>query len=292
MAPAIDVAGASKSYDGRQVLAELDLRIEPGELLALLGPNGAGKTTSLEIMEGFQRPDTGRVRVLGLDPVRDRRALLPMIGVVLQAAGFDPFLTVREALVQRRRWYDDPRPVDEVLDAVALVAEADRKAGVLSGGQQRRLDLGLSLVGRPRVIFLDEPTTGFDPVSRADAWALIERLRDDGTTVLLTTHYLEEAERLADRVAILRDGRLVVCTRPADLVVSTPSLRFSVPEHGSLDDLTVTHRVEDGRVIVRAPDVASVLHEVSGWAMRHGVSLDDLQIERRTFGAAYFEAMQ
>ena len=215
--PAIEIAGLHKIYGDRAVLQGVDLTVERGEVFALLGPNGAGKTTTLEILEGFRDPTSGCVRVLGFDPMAHPTELRERTGVVLQECGFPLHLRVGELIDEWRSFYRSPRPLEELLEVVELSSERDRVIRRLSGGQRRRLDFALSLAGDPDLIFLDEPTTGFDPEARRRCWAAIDNLRTLGKTILLTTHYLDEAERLADRVAILTVGRICACGTPAEL---------------------------------------------------------------------------
>jgi ABC-2 type transport system ATP-binding protein len=214
---AIEVHGLCKVYDGRTVLRGVDLVVERGEVFGLLGPNGAGKTTTVEILEGFRAATSGSVRVLGFDPADHAVALRERTGVVLQECGFPLHLRVGEMLDTWRTFYTAPRPAEELLELVELAPERNTIVRRLSGGQRRRLDFALALAGDPELVFLDEPTTGFDPEARRRCWAAIENLRGLGKTILLTTHYLDEAERLADRVAILRDGRIRACGTPAQL---------------------------------------------------------------------------
>ncbi|MGH9083894.1 MAG: ABC transporter ATP-binding protein [Acidimicrobiales bacterium] len=215
--PVIEVAGLHKSYGDRSVLRGVDFTVGRGEIFGLLGPNGAGKTTTVEILEGFREPTAGTVRVLGFDPAEHPQELRERTGVVLQECGFPLHLRVGELVDAWRAFYRAPRPREELLDVVELPAECDSIVRRLSGGQRRRLDFALALAGDPDLIFLDEPTTGFDPEARRRCWAAIENLRALGKTIVLTTHYLDEAERLADRVAILRDGRIHACGTPAEL---------------------------------------------------------------------------
>ncbi|MCU0301626.1 MAG: ABC transporter ATP-binding protein [Candidatus Nanopelagicales bacterium] len=215
--PAIQVRGLAKAYGTLRAVDGLDLDVEPGQCVALLGPNGAGKTTTTEILEGYRHRDAGEVRVLGVDPARGDRHWRARIGIVLQQVGDLGELTVRESLRHFAGYYPDPRPVDEVLEQVGLAAKADARGRTLSGGQRRRLDVGLGIVGRPELLFLDEPTTGFDPEARREFWTLVETLKDEGATILLTTHYLEEAEALADRVGVITRGRLVAFDPPGEL---------------------------------------------------------------------------
>ncbi len=217
VAPAIVVDGLEKRYGERAVLRGVDLVVGHGEVVALLGPNGAGKTTTMEILEGFRAPTAGTVRVLGFDPASHPVELRERTGVVLQECGFPLHLRVRELIDEWRGFYPSPRPLDELLDVVELGSERESIVRRLSGGQRRRLDVALALAGDPDVVFLDEPTTGFDPEARRRCWAAVENLRTLGKTIVLTTHHLDEAERLADRVAILRDGVISACGTPAEL---------------------------------------------------------------------------
>ncbi len=214
MSPAISVRGLRKQYGSFTAVDGVDVEVATGEILALLGPNGAGKTTTVEICEGYRRRDAGEVSVLGVDPAKGDAAWRERVGVVLQTSGFTEELTVRETVAHFASLYRNPRDIEGLLDAVGLTDKASTRARQLSGGQQRRLDVAVGVVGRPELLFLDEPTTGFDPEARRQFWELIHRLRDEGTTILLTTHYLEEAEALADRVAVIVDGRVVEAASP------------------------------------------------------------------------------
>jgi ABC-2 type transport system ATP-binding protein len=215
--PVIRVSGLRKSYGELDAVAGIDLEVAAGEVFAFLGPNGAGKTTTVEMLEGYRGRDGGEVSVLGEDPERAGRGWRERIGIVLQSCRLDPYLTVAESLSLFAGYYASPRPVADVIDAVGLDGKADVRTGKLSGGQQRRLDVGLALVGDPDLLFLDEPTTGFDPMARRQAWEAIEALRTLGKTVFLTTHYMDEAQRLADRVAIIAGGEVVARGTPEDL---------------------------------------------------------------------------
>ena len=226
---AVEVADLEKRYGDRVAVAGLNLTIDAGEIFGLLGPNGAGKTTTVEILEGYRNPDGGQVRVLGLDPVRDARALRPRVGVMLQEGGLYPGVRPLELLALFAAFYDNPDDPDRLLDLVGLRDVGATMVRRLSGGQAQRLSLALALVGRPELLFLDEPTAGMDPRARADTWELVQNLRDRGTTVVLTTHYMDEAEQLCDRIAILDRGLIVAEGTPTEVTgsVTEPSLRFT-----------------------------------------------------------------
>ena len=286
----VEAQGLTKRYGTAWALRGVDLRLGEGEILGLLGPNGAGKTTTVEILEGFVGRDSGRVEVLGLDPVDARQELLAQVGIVLQSCGFDPFLTVAETLRQRSRWYPAPRTVEEVLALVGLEEQQDSKAQILSGGQQRRFDFALALIGDPKVLFLDEPTTGFDPSARRSAWDVILALRSLGTSVLLTTHYLDEASALADRVAVLVDGQ-VIAEGPPETIDGEhrahAQIRFEFPG-ANVSHLPVEGRIDGaGVVTIDAPGLIATLHAVTSWARRERLMLDDLEIIRSSLEDAY-----
>ena len=215
--PAIHVADLRKRYGDKHAVAGLDLEVHPGEIFAVLGPNGAGKTTTVEILEGYRKRDSGKVTVLGVDPQRGDRRWRSRIGIVLQSSDDRVELTVREQVHHAARFYARPRDPEQVIAAVGLTEKADTRSRQLSGGQRRRLDVALGVIGSPELLFLDEPTTGFDPEARRSFWDLIRTLRDEGTTILLTTHYLDEAEALADRCAVVADGRVVALDTPKNL---------------------------------------------------------------------------
>jgi ABC-2 type transport system ATP-binding protein len=287
---AVRVRGLVKSYGDVHAVAGIDFDIASGEVFALLGPNGAGKTTTVEILEGYRRRDSGEVTVLGLDPGRDRGRLKARIGIVLQSTGVDRYLTVAETIAMYARCYPHPRPVDEVIDVVGLAGKRDSRVVRLSGGQQRRLDVAIALAGDPELLFLDEPTTGFDPSARQEAWHVVKSLAAMGKTVLLTTHYMDEAQHLADRVAIVAGGRIVAAGDPATLGgrdTARAIVRYRVPAGVQPPaDLGVA---ADGAVEFVPDDIARALHRLSGWAIENDLSLDDLQIVRPSLEDIYLQ---
>jgi ABC-2 type transport system ATP-binding protein len=273
---AIAVSDLRKSYGGREVLHGLSFGVETGEVFALLGPNGAGKTTTVEILEGYRRRDGGDVRVLGEDPGRGGRDFKARIGIVLQSSAVYHLLSVREIVALFAGYYPRPRPADEVIELVGLVEKREARVRTLSGGQLRRLDLALALVGDPELVFLDEPTTGFDPAARRQAWETIRGLRSLGKSILLTTHYMEEAQRLADRVAILRDGRIVGTGSPRELLSGHASVEIRYRRNGS-------------EVVVATEEPTKVLHELTAQALADGVELEGLEVHRRSLEDVYLE---
>jgi ABC-2 type transport system ATP-binding protein len=278
MAAAVDVRGLRKTYGDHEALRGITFRIEEGEVFCLLGPNGAGKTTTVEILEGYRARDAGEVTVLGLDPGGRERTLRERMGVVLQHSETWPQVTVAETLHIYAGYYRNPRDVDEVIELVGLVEKRDARIKTLSGGQKRRLDLGLALVGNPDLVFLDEPTTGFDPQARRNAWEMIRGLRALGKTILLTTHYLDEAQQLADRVAVLRDGEIVTEGTPAELVASSRT--------------EIRYR-ENGEVkVVETDEPTRVLHELTARAVAQGRVLDELEVSRRSLEDVYLELLR
>ena len=292
---AIEVRDLRMSYGDRDVLLGVDFEVRAGEVFCLLGPNGAGKTTTVEILEGFRRRTGGTVRVLGMDPAAQSAAVRARIGIVLQECGFPRQAKVAELIRMWRGYYPKPRPLAELLSVVKLTGEANQQVRRLSGGQRRRLDLALALAGDPDLIFLDEPTTGFDPESRHRCWAAIENLRALGKSIVLTTHYLDEAERLADRVAILQAGRIQVAgpvrqvARQAGILTT---IRFRFPErcHGgsppppSCVDLTV----DAGVAVCRTDNAALALRELLAWAAAGDLGdLEDLAVVAPTLEDAY-----
>ncbi len=291
---AIAVRGLTKSYGSFAALRGIDFEVRRGEVLAVLGPNGAGKTTAVEILEGYRDRDAGEVSVLGFDPAGRDRSLRARMGIVLQECAVDPYLTVTEALEQRAHLYEESRAVDEVIELVGLGEKARSRVKVLSGGQQRRLDLGLALVGNPELIFLDEPTTGFDPSARREAWDVVRDLCAEGRTVVLTTHYMDEAQALADTVVVLAAGRIVAAGTPdtlggRDHGVST--VRFVLPEGSTADELPLPDGVEavvrNGFVEFAVPEPTPALHDLTAWALARGEGLAGLTVVRPSLEDVY-----
>jgi ABC-2 type transport system ATP-binding protein len=274
---AITVNDLRKSYGDFEAVRGISFNVERGEVFGLLGPNGAGKTTTVEILEGYRERSSGSVTVLGQDPNDPDRSLREQIGIVLQSSGFYPRLTVREAMEHWALLYPRPRDPDEVIELVGLDGKQDAQAAQLSGGQRRRLDLGLALVGDPELVFLDEPTTGFDPAARRTAWGVVRALKELGKTVLLTTHYLDEAQSLSDRVAIVKDGLVVAEGPPAELGVGG-------------DRYTIAYDGPDGqRVEHHTPDPTALLHRLTGEALERDERLDGLTVSRPTLEQVYLE---
>ncbi len=288
---AVRVRGLRKAYGELMALDGVDLTVARGEVLALLGPNGAGKTTMVEILEGHRRADAGSVSVLGYDPGKRERAFRSKIGIVLQEAGLDPSITVREALELYGAAYPNPKPAMELLELVGLAERPGERASNLSGGQRRRLDLALGLLGDPELIFLDEPTTGFDPAARRQSWETISNLRSLGKSILLTTHYMEEAQRLADRVIVLAKGRVVAEGTPDELGSGddTTLVGFRLPAfHDSLplpEDASVERGVVSFRTATPTRDLAPLLE----WAAHRGMELEHLTVTRPTLEDVYLE---
>jgi ABC-2 type transport system ATP-binding protein len=274
---AIEVAGLRKAYGEHEAVRGVSFAVERGEVFGLLGPNGAGKTTTVEILEGYRMRDAGEVRVLGRDPGERPAALRERVGIVLQSGGTYPHLTVRETLSHWATLYEHSRGVDEVIALAGLEEAADRRARTLSGGQARRLDFALALIGDPELIFLDEPTTGFDPAARRAAWDTVRALRDLGKTILLTTHYLDEAQALADRVAIVKDGRVLAEGPPREL--GAGAARYRVTWR---DGEGVTHEQE-------TDDPTALLHELTSEALARGERLDELTVSRPSLEDVYLE---
>ncbi|HXZ83240.1 MAG TPA: ABC transporter ATP-binding protein [Acidimicrobiales bacterium] len=291
-APAIEVVNLTKSYGDVAAVAGVDLEIQAGEIFALLGPNGAGKTTTVEILEGYRHRDGGQVSVLGLDPEHDRQQLKPRIGIVLQSTGVDRYLTVAETIQMYASYYPHPRPVAEIVELVGLVAKRDTRVIKLSGGQQRRLDVAIGLAGDPDLLFLDEPTTGFDPSARREAWEVVKNLAVLGKTVLLTTHYMDEAQYLADRVAVMAAGRIVATGTPEQLggrQSKDVRIRFRVPDGTLLPVDLRGETLADGCVELVPDDVSRVLYRLTGWSIESGIELEQLEIIRKSLEDVYLE---
>jgi ABC-2 type transport system ATP-binding protein len=290
--PAIAVDGLRKTYGEHAAVDDVSFAVEPGEVFALLGPNGAGKTTTLEICEGFRPRDGGRVDVLGFDPAHrlTTRAMRERIGIVLQECAVEPYLSVREVLIRNAGYYPHPSDIDEVIGLVGLTEKADERVKKLSGGQQRRLDVGLGIVGDPELLFLDEPTTGFDPSARRGSWDMVRKLTGSGTTVILTTHYMDEAQALADRVAIIAGGRIVAVGTPDELGgrdAEAARIRFGLPAGVAVADLPLPAAVEGEAVEIRSYDETRALHALTGWAIDAGVTLDGLTVTRPSLEEIY-----
>ncbi len=273
---AIEVIDLRKSYDSHEALHGLTFSVAPGEVFALLGPNGAGKTTTVEILEGYRKRDAGSVLVLGEDPADAGPSFRARVGIVLQSSAVYPSLTVAETLDLFAGYYTRPRDPHEVAELVGLDEKRDARVRTLSGGQSRRLDLGLALIGDPELVFLDEPTTGFDPAARRQAWETVRGLRSLGKTILLTTHYLEEAHQLADRLAILREGRIVVTGSPNDLLSANGSVEISFTRNGE-------------RVVLQTAEPTRTLHELTTEALASGSELEGLEVRRPTLEDVYLE---
>jgi ABC-2 type transport system ATP-binding protein len=271
----ISVEGLRKSYGSYEALRGVSFAVAEGEVFSLLGPNGAGKTTTVEILEGYRSRDGGEVRVLGFDPAHAERDFRERIGVVLQQSQLFPNLTVAETHTIFARYYERPRDVDEVIKLVGLAEKRDARVKTLSGGQKRRLDLGVALVGDPDLVFLDEPTTGFDPAARRAAWEMIRSLRSLGKTILLTTHYLDEAEHLADRVAVLREGTIVREGAPAELT----------GEGGG--ETEIRYRRDGRDVVVRTMEPTRLLYELTAQALADGREVEGLEVRRPTLEDVY-----
>ena len=272
--PAVLVSELHKSYGAYEALGGIDFEIEAGEVFGLLGPNGAGKTTTVEILEGYRPRDAGDVQVLGIDPWQAGTAHRERIGVVLQHSDLPALLTVREVHRMFAGYYRRPRAIDDVIELVGLGEKADAQVKTLSGGQKRRLDLGVALVGDPELVFLDEPTTGFDPTARRSAWELVRSLRSLGKTIVLTTHYLDEAQQLADRVAVIREGQVVSIGTPDELIGVTPEVEVRYRENGR-------------EIVVATAEPTKLLAEVATAALAEGRELEGLEVRRPTLEDVY-----
>ena len=291
----VQVAGLTKRYGEHAALIDVGFEASTGEVVAILGPNGAGKTTTMEILEGFRTRTAGTVRVLGEDPQRPSRQWRTQLGLVLQSTTFDPELTVAETVALYGSWYPRQRAVHEALELVGMASEANAKVGQLSGGQQRRVDLAVGVIGNPKLLFLDEPTTGFDPTARREAWQTVAAMRDAGTTILLTTHYMEEAARLADRVVIIVGGRVVADDRPStiadqlrmDALISfryQPGLLSQLPEPIAKQAKEVNDSIQ-----VETPDVNGTLRALLDWQRDTSTPLEQLNVSEAGLEAAYLK---
>jgi ABC-2 type transport system ATP-binding protein len=290
---AVTVERLAKSYGAIQAVRGVSFSVGNGEVVAILGPNGAGKTTVVEILEGYRSPDAGSVSVLGLDPRGAGAELRQRVGIVLQESGIDNYLSAREMLRMHAEYYNKPRPIDEVLELVGLTDKADARVRTLSGGQRRRLDVGLGLIGDPELLFLDEPTTGFDPSARRHAWSVIKGLCSLGKTVLLTTHYMDEAQHLADRVLVVSAGQIVAEGPPESIggrATAAAKIRFRLPADATVTDLPVPAALEeDGGVSIESTEPTSLLHVLTSWAVGRGAVLDGLTVERPSLEDVYLQ---
>jgi ABC-2 type transport system ATP-binding protein len=290
---AIVAEHVTKRFGGFEAVSDVSFEVPGSQFLAVLGPNGAGKTTTLEMLEGFSAPTSGTLRVLGTDPHRGSRAWRARIGLVLQSTSLDPGLTVRDTLALFAGLYPDPRPVSEAIEIAGLAADARTKVGVLSGGQRRRVDLAIGIIGRPAVLFLDEPTTALDPEARRHTWAAVENLATSGTTIVLTTHYIDEADHLAQRILVLADGRIAADTTPARLRAQAgpATVRYVLEDPGvarALPARLAPHLEPDGRtLLIRSTDIAGVLRELAGFAGRHRLGLAGLEVGPPSLEEAY-----
>ncbi len=288
---AVEIRGLRKSYGSFEAVRGIDLTVETGEVFALLGPNGAGKTTTVEILEGHRRRSAGEVSVLGHDPGRHERALKERVGIVLQQTGVDEYLTIREVVQMVAGYYPAPRDVDEVIGLAGLGEQRDQRVNKLSGGQKRRVDLAVALAGDPELLFLDEPTTGFDPSARRQAWETVRGLVSLGKTIFLTTHFMDEAQALADRLAIMADGRIVATGTADELIgASTPSthIRFRLAD-GVEPPADLGARVAASAYELETTEPTGTLHELTAWALSAGVELHDLEVGRRSLEDVYLQ---
>jgi ABC-2 type transport system ATP-binding protein len=294
--PAIRVSGLRKAYGEVEAVRGVSFEVARGEVFCLLGPNGAGKTTTVEILEGYRFRTGGDVRVLGRDPAAGERELREAVGIVLQQCGVQQDLTVRELVEMYGRYHDRSRPVDEVIALVELTEKRDVRAKNLSGGQRRRLDLALALVGDPELIFLDEPTTGFDPAARRQAWSTIKSLCELGKTIFLTTHFMDEAQALADRVAVMRGGEIIASGRPDEIGgrnLRPAEIHFALPPDWSLGDIpdvpSVGREIQADRVTVFTREPVIAAHEITTWALYHDVELAHFSVTQPTLEDIYLE---
>jgi ABC-2 type transport system ATP-binding protein len=293
---AIDVRGLAKRYGDLEAVRDVSFSVAVGEVFCLLGPNGAGKTTTTEILEGYRQRSAGEVSVLGLDPAGGARELRERVGIVLQSCGVQADLTVGELLEMYGRYHRRRRSPDDLIELVELDAKRDTRAATLSGGQRRRLDLALALVGDPDLVFLDEPTTGFDPQARRNAWSTIRTLCELGKTIFLTTHFMDEAQTLADRVAVMREGEIIATGTPEELGgrdARPAEIRFGLPAGVTLEELppvpAVERSVDDGRVLIRTDQAVRATAQITAWALEHDVELEHFSVSQPTLEDVYLE---
>jgi len=289
---AIAVHDLRKTYDDVEAVCGIDFAVAEGEVVALLGPNGAGKTTTIEILEGFRQRTSGEVQVLGVDPADGGSDFRQRLGIVLQSCGIDPYLTVSEVIRMHRDYYRRQRDVDEVIALVGLSEKRDTRVKLLSGGQQRRLDVALGLVGDPDLLFLDEPTTGFDPGARRQAWEIVRNLRSLGKTVLLTTHYMDEAQNLADRVIVIARGKIVAEGPPETIggrANAATVIEFAVPAHVSPTMPLTPIRRDGATFIVESTDTTRDLHRLTTWALDEGIALEGLTVSKPSLEDVYLQ---
>ncbi|MEY2583152.1 MAG: type transport system ATP-binding protein [Ilumatobacteraceae bacterium] len=287
----IEVIDLKKSYGQVHAIRSITFSVEHGECLAVLGPNGAGKTTTVEILEGYRKRDSGTVAVLGVDPERGGSEFRQRIGIVLQDCGVEPYLTVTEILTMHSGYYRHPLAVADVIDIVGLGEKANARVKTLSGGQKRRLDVGLGLIPDPELLFLDEPTTGFDPTARRQAWEMISNLSQLGKTVLLTTHYMDEAQALADRVIVISAGRIVAEGSPESIggrADAPAQIRFLLPPHLTIDAIPVAAEdAGDGTVVITTSTPTATLQTLTTWAMKNFGELPQLSVSRPSLDDVY-----
>ena len=288
----IEVRGLRKSYGDVEAVKGIDLHVDRGEVFALLGPNGAGKTTATEILEGYRTRSGGEASVLGHDPAKGELELKRRVGIVLQSTGVDPFLTVRETVDMYAGYYEHPRNPDEVIDLVGLAEKRTTRVNKLSGGQQRRLDVAVALAGDPELLFLDEPTTGFDPNARRNAWDIVKDLTALGKTVFLTTHFMDEAQYLANRVAVIAMGEIVAEGSPDTIAGRdrmTPRIRYRLPQGASPLPDRGQIALPNGSFELKSDDPTTALHDLTGWAIERGISFETIEVTRPSLEDVYIE---